>query len=79
MNDAYRHYGSLTQREIAQLGYAVGRSIRFIIQNHADIERIADTFTHGDLEDAFALILERGLYGYVLLCDLDCESKEAKE
>ena len=69
----YGGYRYLTGYQVAQMGFCLGSVVRFICENHDDLERVADTFAYGDLDDAFKLILAGGLQRYMDLCDIDDE------
>ncbi len=69
----YAGFGKLTSVQVAQLGYCLSSTLEFICDNHAELERFADTFTCGDLEEALKLILQHGLLHYSQLCDMDEE------
>ena len=79
----YGGFGKLTAAQVAQLGFCLGSTAEFIYDNHDDLERVADTFACGDLDEAFKMILAGGLQHYLDLCDIDDElnaddHKEAK-
>ena len=74
----YGNYGKLTVQEIRMLGYCFDVMIDFITEEHEDLERIADTFTYGDLSETFKYILEQGLVHYSELCDMD-DAAEGKQ
>lgn len=69
----YGGYGSLTEYQASQMGFCLGSVVHFICENHDDLERVADTFACGDLDEAFKMILGEGLQHYLDLCDLDDE------
>lgn len=79
----YGSYGCLTEYQASQMGFCLGDVVHFICENHDDLERVADTFACGDLDEAFKMILADGLQRYLDLCDIDDElnaddHKEAK-
>ena len=69
----YGGYGSLTEHQVRQMGFCVSSVIHFICENHDDLERVADTFACGDLDEAFKMILDEGIQRYLDMCDLDDE------
>ena len=80
----YGSYGCLTEYQASQMGFCLGSVVHFICENHDDLERVADTFACGDLDEAFKMILAGGLQRYLDLCDIDDEMnaddrKEAKQ
>ena len=79
----YGGYGLLTEHQVRQMGFCLDDAVRFICENHDDLERVADTFACGDLDEAFKMILGDGLQRCLDLCDIDDEvnaddQKEAK-
>lgn len=69
----YSTYGSLTEYQASQMGFCLGSVVHFICKNHDDLERVADTFACGDLDEALKLIMQQGLIHYTTLCDMDEE------
>lgn len=69
----YGGYGQLTEHQVRQMGFCLGTVVRFICQNHEELERVADTFACSDLDEAFKMILDEGLQRYIDLCDIDDE------
>ena len=62
-----------TEGQTAQLGFCLGSTVDFICSNHDELERITETFTSGDLDEALKLIMQQGLLHYTTLCDMDRE------
>lgn len=69
----YGGFGKLTAGQTAQMGYCLVSTVNFICDNHSELERVADTFTCGDLDEALKLIMQQGLIHYTTLCDMDEE------
>lgn len=69
----YGGFGKLTEGQTAQLGFCLGSTVDFICSNHDELERITETFTSGDLDEALKLIMQQGLLHYTTLCDMDRE------
>ena len=69
----YGGFGKLTAAQVAQLGFCLGSTAEFICDNHDELERVADTFTCGDLDEALKLIMQQGLLHYTTLCGMDEE------
>ena len=69
----YGGFGKLTEGQTAQLGFCLGSTVNFICDNHSELERVADTFACGDLDEALKLIMQQGLLHYTTLCDMDRE------
>ena len=66
----------MTDAEISQLGYVAMDSVNFALRNVTDLQRIADTFCHGDFADAVKLCLENGKNALLTICDMDEEMRE---
>ena len=75
----YGGFGKLTAAQVAQLGFCLGSTAEFICDNHDELERVADTFTCGDLDEALKLIMQQGLLHYTTLCDMDDEMADREE
>ena len=69
----YGGYGLLTEHQVRQMGFCVSSVIRFICEYHEELERVADTFACGDLDEVFTMILGDGIQHYIDLCDMDDE------
>ena len=74
----YSNYGRLTQQEVRMLGYCFDEMMKFITEEHEDLERAADTFACGDISEMLKEILQAGLLHYSQLCDMD-DTAEAKQ
>lgn len=72
------NYGKLTMHEIRTLTYCFDEMMKFITEDHAELERVADHFTCGDIGEAFKEIIQTGLVHYSDLCDMD-DAAEAKQ
>ena len=69
----YGGFGKLTAGQTAQMCYCLASTVYFICDNHSELERVADTFTCGDLDEALKLIMQQGLIHYTTLCGMDEE------
>ncbi len=74
----YDNYGKLTMQEVRMLGYCFDEMMKFISEEHEDLERVADTFACGDISEALKEILQAGLIHYTQLCDMD-DAAEGKQ
>ncbi len=74
----YPNYGKLTMQEVRMLGYCFDEMMKFITEEHEELERAADHFTLGDISEMFKYIMEQGLVHYSELCDMD-DAAEAKQ
>ena len=70
--------GKLTVREVRMIGYCFDEMMNFITEEHAELERVADRFSYGDISEAFRDIMQAGLLHYSDLCDMD-DAAEAKQ
>ena len=67
---------SMTNAEINQLSYVAMDAVNFALRNVTDLQRIADTFCHGDFADAVKLCMENGRNALITICDMDEEMRE---
>ena len=74
----YPNYGKLTGQEVRMLGYCFDEMMKFITEEHKELERVADHFTLGDISEMFKCIMERGLVFYSELADMD-DAAEGKQ
>ena len=63
--------GKLTLHEVRTIGYCFEEMMRFITEEHAERERVAEHFAYGDIGEAFKYIMQEGLLHYSELCDMD--------
>lgn len=75
----YDNYGKLTRQEVRMLGYCFDEMMKFITEEHEELERVADTFTCGDISEMLKEILQAGLIHYSQLCDMDDEETVKQE
>ena len=66
----------MTDAEIAQIGYVAMDAVNFALRNVGDLQRIADTFCHGDFADAVKLCMNNGMNALLTICDMDEEMRE---
>ena len=67
----YPNYGKLTMQEVRMLGYCFDEMLKFITEEHEELERAADHFACGDISEMFKEIMQTGLLHYSELCDMD--------
>lgn len=63
--------GKLTAWDNLDLQYSASVGVKFLIEHHDEIERVAERFANNDIGTAMADILDKGLAEYLVLCDLD--------
>lgn len=61
----------LTTWDNLDLQYSASAGVKFLIEHHDEIERVAERFANGDIGTAMADILDKGLAEYLSMCDLD--------
>ena len=71
----YSNYGKLTMQEVRMLGYCFDEMMKFITEEHEELERVADTFACGDISEMLKDILQSGLIHYSQLCDMDDDAE----
>ncbi len=74
----YDNYGKLTMQEVRMFGYCFDEMLKFIVEEHEELERVADNFTCGDISETFKIIMQTGLLHYSQLCDMD-DAAEVKQ
>lgn len=61
-----------------QLRDAIDIALYKVIEHHDDLDRIAERFCGGDTAEAFSDIIEKGIQGYLDMCDMD-DAAEVKQ
>ena len=63
--------GNLTGWDKVELQWVTSSAIHLLIKYHDDMEKVADRFCSGDIDQAFEDIFEKGLQEMLDMCDLD--------
>ena len=71
--------GAVIGKDKMDLCDAGSIALAFFIENDHDISRVADCFCCGDRITAFKDIMQKGLQGFLDMCDLDEHLSEEME
>lgn len=55
----------------------VSSAVEWTVENYRDLEKVAERFSGGSVDEAFKDCLDKGLSAFLTMCDMDDYATEA--